>query len=212
MDALQDIRVLDLSTGVAGPIVGMFLADFGATVVKVELPEGDPARDLSGFATWNRGKQGVVVDPSDPARISWLVTQAAGADVLVINGPEQLARFGLDSDTLLRTNSKLILTEMPPYLRGFTPWADGHESGELLSALGGKSARQQSVSGDPVASVYPTVLYVHGVWATVCTVAALVEREGSGWGQRVTVTGVNALQQLSRWRHSDWPTSSTGSD
>ena len=196
MDALQDIRVLDISTGVAGPIVGMFLADFGATVVKVEEPTGDPGRDLPGFAMWNRGKLGVIVDPSDPVRAAWLESQAAGADILVTNGTEQLARFGLDSDTLLRTNQRLILTEMPRYLAGYTPWAGGHESGELLSAIGGRSARQYSVSGDPVASVYPTPLYVQGLWATLCSVAALVEREDSGWGQRVTVTGVNALQQL----------------
>ncbi len=196
MDALQDIRVLDLSTGVAGPIVGMFLADFGATVVKVEAPEGDPGRDLPGFATWNRGKAGVVVDPSDPTRLAWLATQAAGADVLVTNGGTQLARFGLNSDGLLRTNARLILTEMPPYLSGYTPWAGGQESAELLAALGGKAARQYSMSGDPVASVYPTVLYVHGLWATVCTAAALVEREGSGSGQRVTVTGLNGFQEL----------------
>jgi crotonobetainyl-CoA:carnitine CoA-transferase CaiB-like acyl-CoA transferase len=196
MEALQEVRVLDLSTGVTGPIVGMFLADFGATVVKVEVPEGDHARDDPGFATWNRGKRGVVIDPSDPTALAWLATQAAGADVLVTNGSEQLGRFGLDSDALLRTNSRLILTEVPPYLRGYTPWAGGHESGELLSALGGKSARQYSDSGDPAASVYPTVLYVQGLWATVCTVAALVEREGSGWGQRVTVTGINGFQQL----------------
>src|SRR3546814_8775368 len=56
--------------------------------------------------------------------------------------------------------------------------------------------RQSSVSGEPVESVYQTLLYAHGLWASVCAVAALIEREGSGFGQRVTVSGINALQQL----------------
>jgi crotonobetainyl-CoA:carnitine CoA-transferase CaiB-like acyl-CoA transferase len=196
MDALQGIRVLDLSEGIAGPIVGMFLADFGAEVIKVESPEGDPARANPGFAMWNRGKRGVTVDPSDSARLAWLGAQVDGADILLTNGGEQLARFGLDVDDILARNGRVILTEMPAYLHGYTPWAGGHESAELLSAIGGPTLRQSSVHGGPVDSVYPTLSYAHGVWASVCTVAALLERESSGAGQLVEVSGVNALQHL----------------
>ncbi|MDR1999636.1 MAG: CoA transferase [Frankiaceae bacterium] len=196
MDALQDIRVLDLTTGTAGPIVGMFLADFGAEVVKVETPAGDHARALAGFAMWNRGKQGVVVDPADPGRLAWLRAQIAGADVLLTNGGAQLTQFGLDPDRLVRDHGRLVLVELPPFLPGYTPWAGGHESAALLASHAGQNWRQNSVSGEPVDSVYPTVLYSHGVWGAVCTVAALVEREGSGAGQRVTVAGANAAQQL----------------
>lgn len=199
MDALQDIRVLDLSTGVAGPIVGMFLTDFGADVVKVETPAGDPARAKAGFAMWNRGKKGVVVDPADAARVQWLAAQVLGADVLVYNNEDQLTQYGLSSDGLLRDNGRLVLAEIPAYLPGYTPWAGGHESAELLGSIGGQHWRQNSVSGDPVDSVYPTVLYTHAVWATVCTVAALVEREGSGAGQRVIVGGTNGLQELTTY-------------
>jgi crotonobetainyl-CoA:carnitine CoA-transferase CaiB-like acyl-CoA transferase len=199
MEALQDIKVLDLTTGVAGPIVGMFLSDFGADVVKVETPAGDHARSLAGFAMWHRGKKGVTVDPADAARVAWLKAQIAGADVLLTNGGDQLAQFGLDADDLVRDNGRLVLTQLPPYLPGYTPWAGGHESAEMLASIGGQNWRQNSVSGDPVDSVYPTVLYSHGVWSTVCTVAALVEREGSGAGQRVTVSGVNGLMQLTTY-------------
>jgi len=196
MDVLQGIKVLDLSTGTAGPIVGMFLADFGADVVKVEAPAGDPARAIAGFAMWNRGKKGVVIDPADAARLQWLRDRIAGADVLITNGGDQLAQYGLDADQILAANGRIVLTEMPAYLPGYTPWAGGHESAELLAAFGGQSWRQSSVSGDPVDSVYPTLLYAHGLWATVCTVAALVEREGSDAGQHVIVSGANAVQQL----------------
>jgi crotonobetainyl-CoA:carnitine CoA-transferase CaiB-like acyl-CoA transferase len=196
MDALQGIKVLDLSEGIAGPIVGMFLADFGAEVIKVESPDGDPARSNPGFAMWNRGKSGVTVNPSDEARLAWLGAQIDGADILLTNGGAQLSRFGLDADDLLARNGRLILTEMPAYLHGYTPWAGGHESAALLSAIGGPTLRQSSVHGGPVDSVYPTLSYAHGVWASVCTVAALLERETSGAGQLVEVSGANALQHL----------------
>ena len=51
MDILDGIQVVDLSHGTAGPVVGMFLADFGAEVIKAEPPGGDPARSLPGIAT-----------------------------------------------------------------------------------------------------------------------------------------------------------------
>ncbi|WP_236794730.1 CoA transferase [Amycolatopsis sp. GM8] len=196
MSAMHDIRVLDLTEGTAGPIVGMFLADFGADVVKVEQAIADPARHHTGFAMWNRGKRGVVIDSSDATQLSWLRRQAMGADVLLTSGAPQLAALGLDSGELLRHNGRLVLVEMPPYLPGGTPWAGGHESAALLAALGGQAWRQSSSSGEPVESVYPTVLYSQGLWATACTVAALIERERSGCGQRVTVSGVNGLMQL----------------
>jgi crotonobetainyl-CoA:carnitine CoA-transferase CaiB-like acyl-CoA transferase len=63
MDILEGIQVVDLSHGTAGPVVGMFLADFSAEVIKAEPPGGDPARSLPWFAAWNRGKKGVVRDP-----------------------------------------------------------------------------------------------------------------------------------------------------
>jgi crotonobetainyl-CoA:carnitine CoA-transferase CaiB-like acyl-CoA transferase len=196
VDALHDIRVLDLTTGVAGPIVGMFFADFGADVIKVEPPAGDPGRRLPGFAMWNRGKRSVVVNRARFDRVGWLRSAIAAADVVLTNGREQLDGYGLDPAELLEGNHRLVLVEMPTYLADYTPWTADQESAALLAAFGGQAARQSSDSGDPVDSVYPTVLYAHGLWASVCAVAALIERERSGWGQRLVVSGANALAQL----------------
>lgn len=190
------LRVLDLSEDIAGPIVGMFLADYGADVVKIELPKGDPARSEAGFAMWNRGKRSVVVDPARPEQLQWLARHVAAADVIVSRGQSQLAQFGLDKDTLVLDHPHLVIAELPPYLPDYTPWAGGREHAQMLAAHGGVAWRQSSVSGCPVDSVYPMLQYTHGLWATVCTVAALIERQGSGHGQCVTVTGVNALTQL----------------
>ena len=69
------------------------------------------------------------------------------------------------------------------------------ESQALLSANGGVAWRQSSTDGGPIDSVFPHLLYVQGLWATVCTAAALVEREKSGFGQSVTVSGINAVME-----------------
>src|ERR1700761_9455866 len=194
MDVLEGIQVVDLSYGVAGPIVGMFLADFGAEVIKVETPAGDPARSEPGFAAWNRGKKSVVAHPADPARQQWLAELVAGADVCLVSDPGTLAAYGLDRWRLLRDNPRLVLVETPAYA-GDAPWYGGAESHGLLAAALGVAWRQSSHDGGPVESVARFLLQVHGVWAAVCAMAALVERERSGFGQLVSVSGVHAAME-----------------
>ena len=192
MDVLEGIEVIDLSHGIAGPIVGMFLTDFGAEVIKVEAPAGDPARAEPGFAAWNRGKKGVVIDPSDAARRRWLAELIAGADVCLASEAGTIAGYGLDRWRLLRDNPRLVVVQTPAYA-GEAPWYGGQESHGLLAAALGVAWRQSSYDGGPVESAAQLLLQVHGLWATVCTVAALVERESSGFGQFVSVTGANAV-------------------
>src|SRR5205823_1481842 len=64
--ALDGLRVLDFSTGLAGATTTMVLADNGAEVIKVEPPGGDPDRALPAFAQWHRGKQSLVLDLHTP--------------------------------------------------------------------------------------------------------------------------------------------------
>jgi crotonobetainyl-CoA:carnitine CoA-transferase CaiB-like acyl-CoA transferase len=194
MDALEGMQVVDLSYGTAGPIVGMFLADFGAEVVKVEPPAGDPARADPGFAVWNRGKKSVVVDPADASGRRWLAELIAGADVCLVSAAGTLTGYGLDHSRLLRDSPRLVLVQTPAYA-GQAPWYGGHESEGLLSAVLGVAWRQSSFDGGPVEPAGEFLLRVHGVWATVCTVAALLERERSGFGQLVSVSGVNAVME-----------------
>src|SRR5215471_4877725 len=183
--ALGGIRVLDLSRGIAGPMAAMLLADFGADVVKVEPPEGDPARALPGFAVWNRNKRGIVLPAGSPRVDAWL----AGADVCITSQLDA----SLDPKTLAARYPRLVVLHTPPYAPTHTPWAGGAESHGLLAAMAGPARRQSSFNGGPIELVYPFPLYVQGHWAAATAVAALLERLRSGYGQVVTVSGLHGV-------------------
>jgi crotonobetainyl-CoA:carnitine CoA-transferase CaiB-like acyl-CoA transferase len=183
--ALGGIRVLDLSRGIAGPLAAMLLADFGADVVKVEPPEGDPARALPGFAVWNRNKRGIVLPPGSPRLDAWL----AGADVCVTSQLDP----PVDPAALVARFPRLVVLHTPPYAPTHTPWAGGAESHALLAAMAGPARRQSSSNGGPIDLVYPFPLYVQGHWGAAATVAALLERQRSGFGQAVTVSGLHGV-------------------
>ena len=189
--ALGGVRVVDLSSGIAGPMAAMFLADFGAEVVKVEPPGGHPDRDRPGFAMWNRNKVGFVAEPDSPAGRERLAALLAGADMCVHGGSDDHLAPLCRPEVACAANPSLVYLSVPPYL-GATPWAGGRESPGLLAAAGGIALRQSSFDGGPVDPVFPHVVYTQAIWAATAGLAALVERQGSGHGQHVTVGGVHA--------------------
>src|SRR5579864_2517613 len=95
--ALAGLRVLDLSQGQAGGVATMILADFGAEVLKVEPPGGDPFRDLAAAPMWLRGKQSLVLDLKSPAGVERLHGLLPAADVVVTAyRPGVAERLGAD--------------------------------------------------------------------------------------------------------------------
>lgn len=193
--ALDDVRVIDLGSGMAPAIAGMFLADHGADVVKVEEPEGDWARSMAGFEVWNRNKRGAVVDPASPSDVEWLATSVARADVLIL-GAHELDDFGPVVAAAARGNHRLVILRLPVYLDGVTPWTGTPESNGLLSAMGAQASRQSSFDGGPVESVSPYILHAQGLLGSLAAMSALLERFESELGQTVTVTGMQALIQF----------------
>ncbi len=188
---LEGLRVLDLSAGVAGPMAAMLLADFGADVVKVEQPEGDPARSRPGFPMWNRNKRGVVVDAASRAGQADLHRLLRYADICVASDGAGSVSASVDAAAAVAANRSLVYLQMPAFL-GRPRWAGGHESAGMLMALTGLSLRQSSTDGGPVEPVFPYPLCLQAVMGATAAMAALVERSRSGCGQVVTVGGVHA--------------------
>ncbi len=161
-DALEHIRVIDASTGLAGPLAAMCLADFGADVVKVTEP---------GFVVWERRKR----------RAELTDDLLRGADVVVTSDAE----VGRHARSL---TPSIVVLQTPSWI-GEPPWAGGKESDAMVSAMFGVALRQASFGGAPIDSIVPTITTIQGVWGAACAVAALLERERSGHGQTVTVSG-----------------------
>lgn len=194
MSALDGIRVLDLSTGIAGPIVGMFFGDFGADVIRVDGHAADPQVDDPGYAVWHRNKRSVRVDPARHEDLEWLAGAVAGADVVILGHGAALSDWGLNVEQAAAVNEELIVVRLPAYLDGHAVWGGG-ESNLLLAGFAGQAMRQASITGGPIATMSPYISYIHGLWAATCAVAALVERTVSGRGQIVTVTGMHAIME-----------------
>ncbi len=107
--ALDGIRVVDLTSYIAGSYGAMMLADLGADVIKVEAIEGDSFRELPGFYGWNRGKRSIAVNVKDPDGRAIVHRLAREADVVMENmRPGVVERLGVDYETLRAINPRII--------------------------------------------------------------------------------------------------------
>ncbi len=110
------LRVVDLSTGIAGPMVTMLCADQGAQVTRIERPGADAVPLGSGERVWHRGKRRAELDLRDPADLAVVRALAADADVIVESfAPGRAASLGLDHDRLASSNPRLITLSISAY-------------------------------------------------------------------------------------------------
>lgn len=163
---LAGCRVLDLSTLLPGPWATGQLAAFGAEVIKIEPPGGDPLRQMNPamFDLIHRGRQSIVLDLRQDADRQALIELVREADVLVEGmRPGALARQGLDVATLQSANPRLVVASLSGY--GWSgPYQDhgGHDMGLLAlsgyfaipSQLDGATARPQLRLADLIAGQY----------------------------------------------------------
>jgi crotonobetainyl-CoA:carnitine CoA-transferase CaiB-like acyl-CoA transferase len=175
--ALDGVRVLDLTGGVAGPVAGMLLADLGADVVKVYPPGGGPSDAEPGLHMWDRGKRTAVLDPGRPADLEALDRLAEAADVILVGTAGEAVRYDDLRQRGLEPGRPGFWIVMPPYLLGETPWAGDRESAGLLFAWLGHAWSQASAEDVPVDCIYPLALHMQGIWAATVAVALLTGRQ-----------------------------------
>lgn len=193
MSAFAGLRVIDFTQGIAGPMATMFLADFGAEVVKVEPPEGDRAREHPGYWCWNRNKLRVCLDLSSYEGRRSARHLIASADVCVFDAlPGELERLGLDAATVTADHPGLLHVWLPPYAaRG--RWSLLPPEEQLLAAVSGACSFQFSWDDVPVELVTPQLAYAQAALGACAIAAGLVERQRSGLGQAVIVGGLHAF-------------------
>lgn len=192
----DDVRIMDFTSGIAGPYATMFLADHGADVIKVESPGGDPYRVSPGFETFNRGKRSVSLDPTSESGRNRTQLLARSADVVVVDVPSgRAAERGLDEATLREGNPALVYVAMPPFgERG--PFVERPSSPALIAAVSGIMADQASYSGDPTYLVLPIASYGSAAMGAAAIAGGLYARERWGVGQRLEVSQLGGAAAL----------------
>ncbi len=203
--ALADVRVLDISNFLAAPLCSMFLADFGADVVKIEQPgRGDEIRywghDKDGVGLYykvvNRGKRSVTADLRTPLGVEIVKRLARDVDVVVENyRPGTLERWGLDYETLSAENPGLILVRVSGF--GQTgPNSRRPGFGTLAEAYAGYAHISGHPDGPPLLPAFGLADSTTGLMAAYLTMVALHEQRRTGKGQVVDLAIYETLLTL----------------
>ena len=222
--ALDHIRVLDLTRVRSGPTCVRQLADWGADVIKIEMPaalEADGAlgagRATADFQNLHRNKRSLTLNLKEPDGLALFLRLVAGADVVVENfRPDVKHRLGVDYEALKAANPRVILASISgfgqdgPYAKrpGFDQIAQG--MGGLMS-ITGEPGRGPMRVGIPVADL------TAGLFAAMGILTALIEREKSGEGQWLHTSLLQAQIfmldfQAARWLVSDEIAPQVGND
>ncbi len=187
---LRGVRVVETSHMIMGPSCGMFLAMLGADVVKVEPPEGDRTRTLTGmgagfFPLFNRGKRSVRLDLStEPGRAA-LKRLLGRADVFVENfRDESLARQGLSPEALREAFPRLIVASHKGFLHG--PYQSRTAMDEVVQMMTGM-AYMTGPTGRPLRIGSSANDIMAGLFGALGVLGALRERDATGEGTELRV-------------------------
>ncbi len=197
---LEGIRVLDMGTFITGPAAGMLLADLGAEVIKVEMPEtGDPFRAFKGdlysphYQTYNRNKKSIELNTkANPKDLDALDELVRTADVFIQNfRPGVAERLHVNAERLQGINPRLVYAD----ISGFGndgPWKDRPAFDTVSQAASG-FLRLLVNPGNPRV-VGPAIGdAVTGFYTAYGILAALYERENTGKGRRVETSMFEAM-------------------
>lgn len=202
MKALQDIVVLDLTRVLAGPYCTMMLADFGADVIKIEIPvKGDDTRGMGPFvngsslyyANVNRNKKSVTLNLKDPKGKEMFLALVKKADVVVENyRPGVMDRMGLGYEVLKEANERIIYAAVSGFgSYGRCSARPGYDI--IAQAYGGLMSITGEPDGEPLRVGTAIGDVLGGMNLTIGILTALHARELSGKGQRVDVALVDSV-------------------
>ncbi len=202
VQALQNLIVLDLTRVVAGPYAGSILGDFGAQVIKIEIPEkGDDARSYGPYkngesvyyANLNRNKKGITLNLKTEKGKEIFLELVKKADILLENyRPGVMERLGLDYEILHEINPKLIYGSVSGFgSYGFYSDRPGYDI--ISQAMGGLMSITGAKNGDPTRSGNAMGDILGGMNLVIGVLMALNVRSITGQGQRVDISLVDSV-------------------
>jgi CoA:oxalate CoA-transferase len=204
---LDGIRVLDLSRVLAGPYAGQLLADMGADVIKIEPPEGDPARGIGPhvdgrslyFSALNSNKRGIILDLTTEAGQEAFAALLADADILLENlRPAAARRLGLEPASLLERRPELVVVSISGYARD-SALAEVPALDLTAQAETGIMSVTGEPGGAPVRAGVPVGDLAAGMWAAMAALAGTVDRLRTGRGRAIEVPLIDATLTLTSY-------------
>jgi len=201
---LRGVSVLDISTVYAAPITAMLLGDFGAEVVKVEHPRGDPARghgwQHQGHGLWwkviSRNKRAMTLNLGTATGQQLLRRLIPRFDVLVENfRPGVLERWGVGPETLLALNPRLVVLRVTGFGQD-GPYAERRAFGTLAEAMSGFAHQTGQPDGPPTLPPFGLADGVAGITGAFAVVSALLDRRASDRGQVIDLSLLEPLMGI----------------
>jgi crotonobetainyl-CoA:carnitine CoA-transferase CaiB-like acyl-CoA transferase len=205
VQALDGVRILDLSGGIAGPLGVLQLAEHGADVLKIEPPGGSPGRRDPGSRVHNRSRRSVTVDLGDARGAALFRELCATADVLVeAFAPGTMAGWGLDYETLHAEFPQLVYCSVPAWPSG-SRFEDipGYEA--LVHARTGQHWENTTFRNGPVFMHSPVASHGVALLLPAAVMSALLARDRIGHGQYVEVSLLQGVMSLTtqNWNWTD---------
>ncbi len=203
---IQGLRVIDASTVIAGPTIGMLLGDFGADVIKVEHPRGDPLRatgdQKDGVGLWfkmtNRNKRGITLNLGMADGQALFKRLVETADVVIENfRTGTMEKWGLGWEDLRAVNPRLVMVRVTGF--GQTgPYRHRPGFGTIAEAFSGFAAVTGQPDGPPTLPNFGLADGIAAAYGTFATMFALYHRDakGTGEGQYIDLSIYEPLFQV----------------
>jgi crotonobetainyl-CoA:carnitine CoA-transferase CaiB-like acyl-CoA transferase len=204
----EGIRVIDLTQNMAGPLATMILADYGAEVIRLEPPGGDPMWEHPAYLMWQRGKKSVALDWEQETGWDNARSLIGGADIFIESLPRgEAGRLGLGYDDLAAKNPALIYIALSAFGED-GPLRDLKADDGIINAVSGRMRDQVGWQrGRPTFRAVNDVSYHTAMFMLQALVAALRVRKMTGRGQKLEaslLTGVTAPNNA--WRRFEGQT------
>jgi crotonobetainyl-CoA:carnitine CoA-transferase CaiB-like acyl-CoA transferase len=198
---LAGLTIIDVSTLFAGPFAARLLGDFGAEIIKVEQPQGDPLRRYGPardqvpllWKMMSRNKKSVALDLREPGDADQFLRLAGGADAVIENfRPGTLERWGLGPDVLAEVNPRLVLARVTAFGQD-GPYAHRPGFGTLAEAMSGLAAMSGEPDGPPMLPAFPLGDAVAGLHTALAVLIGLRARDVIGAGQTADIAIAETL-------------------